>query len=297
MRKRESGAARRSLAAASFALTCGLCSLSSAQVTVAAPIAAAHDGSAACATHLREIWALQLDARRSPAATLEALGVEHLWGTRNMRFVEVPGAAGAVLEVSFPKGSINPGNAQAPTGGAGFLYRGPVGRRDDTHACLSYEVMFPEQFEFGRGGKLPGLYGGAAPSGGANIREHPGFSLRYMWRSGGVGEIYAYVPNKKNPVYGESIGRGRFSFVRGRWLRLEQQIILNQPQMADGVLRVWEDGVQVIERQDIVYRTDAAVGISGLMFSTFFGGHDATWASPQDQSIRFRNIRLLAQDP
>jgi hypothetical protein len=29
------------------------------------------------------------------------------------------------------------------------------------------------------------------------------------------------------------------------------------------------------------------VGVEGLMFSTFFGGADPSWASPRTQSVRF----------
>ena len=149
-------------------------------------------------------------------------------------------------------------------------------------------------FDFARGGKLPGMYGGAAPSGGQSVSGQPGFSLRYMWRPTGRGEVYAYIADQPNGRYGQSIGRGTIQFVRGKWHRLEQDVVLNQPGTADGILRVWVDGTLVLERRDIPYRTQASIGIEGLMFNTFFGGHDATWASPRDQKIQIGNITFLA---
>ena len=272
---------------------CGLGFLNPLPVFAADLTSASGDvRTGACGASLREIWTLAPDTRQPPAAALAQLGVERLWGEQNLRV-----NAGGVIKVSYPAGSINPGNAHAPTGGAGFLYAGPPGqRRARTHACLAYEVKFPRDFDFVRGGKMPGMYGGEAPSGGEAVAEHPGFSLRYMWRGNGLGEVYAYLPSKYELEYGESIGRGKIRFVRGKWHRLEQEIVLNQPGAADGILRVWEDGNKVIERRDILYWTQVRLGVAGLMFSTFFGGHEAIWASPRDQAIEIRNIRFLSDE-
>jgi polysaccharide lyase-like protein len=39
----------------------------------------------------------------------------------------------------------------------------------------------------------------------------------------------------------------------------------------------------------MLYRVVDNVLVTGLMFSTFFGGHDPSWASPRMQSAFFRN--------
>lgn len=53
--------------------------------------------------------------------------------------------------------------------------------------------MFEEGFEFVRGGKLPGLYGGdRSCSGGADATKLGCFSTRFVWKSEGEGKLYFY---------------------------------------------------------------------------------------------------------
>jgi hypothetical protein len=62
---------------------------------------------------------------------------------------------------------------------------------------LTYQVRFPEGFDFVKGGKLPGLYGGTMHSGGDIPNGTNGFSTHYMWRTGEEGEVYAYLPTSE----------------------------------------------------------------------------------------------------
>jgi len=238
--------------------------------------------TAPCSQRTPMIWSLQFAApldqwlQNSPAC--------RIWGTQNLA-VRRDGPTD-VLEVTYPKGSIDPATT-APKGGAGFLYplSAPL-----SSGCLSYEVGFDEGFDFVKGGKLPGLYGGNAPSGGADTGM--GFSTRYMWRTGGAAEVYAYVPGKSGQ-YGESIRPGAWTFVPGQWHRLEQEVVVNHIGQKDGVLRVWVDGKLLVNRTDMLYRVNDNVLVSGLMFSTFFGGHDPSWASPKTQIASFRNFQFF----
>lgn len=109
------------------------------------------------------------------------------------------------LRVRYPAGTSSPG--EEPRGGAGF-YSDPPSLQGADRACLSYMVRFPADFDFVRGGKLPGLYGGEAPSGGEEVDGVNGFSMRLMWREEGEGELYPYVVGFE----GASIGRGFWHF-------------------------------------------------------------------------------------
>jgi hypothetical protein len=238
-----------------------------------------------CGQRAPMIWSLQFAAPLDQ--WLQNLPAYRIWGTQNLATRQ---GGPSVLEVTYPKGSIDPATTWAPIGGAGFLY--PLAT-PLLAGCLAYDVAFEKGFDFVKGGKLPGLYGGNAPSGGADTSK--GFSTRYMWRGGGAGEVYAYVPDKSGE-YGESIGRGAWSFAPGQWQRLEQEVVVNHLGQKDGVLRVWVDGKPVIDRNDMVYRVDGNVLVSGLMFSTFFGGHDASWASPKTQHALFRNFQFFGSD-
>jgi hypothetical protein len=236
-----------------------------------------------CSQRAPLAWTLSFP-RTSVSGWLHSLPAYRIWGVQNLA-VQNEGPTRA-LEVTYPKGSINPATTTAPVGGAGFIYPSPVPLLS---GCLTYELGFEPGFDFAKGGKLPGLYGGDAPSGGADTTR--GFSTRYMWRAGGAGEVYAYIP-EKNGQYGESISPGAWTFIPGQWQHLEQEVVVNHRGLHDGVLRVWVDGKLVASWTDILYRVSDDVLVSGLMFSTFFGGHDPSWASPRTQSSFFRDFRF-----
>lgn len=216
-------------------------------------------------------------------------GLGQLWGIEeNAGTVAAPGG-GVELKILYPKGSINPSSEDRPVGGAGFLAPMPPGGLE--RACLRYRVRFEDGFDFQKGGKLPGLFGGDAPSGGEPVAGDSGFSTRLMWRRDGEGEVYAYVANKRDK-HGASIGRGHWSFEPGETATIEQEVVLNDPGSANGIVRVWVDGEPAVEQRDLVYRTIPGGKVDGVMFSTFFGGSSKSWKSPKDQHAWFSEFRL-----
>lgn len=92
----------------------------------------------------------------------------------------------SVLQLFYPENSINP--AQKPQGGAEF-YANPLNLEDAWNISLEYSVYFHPDFDFVKGGKLPGLYGGHQGCSGGDAATHC-FSTRLMWRTGGLGELY-----------------------------------------------------------------------------------------------------------
>jgi hypothetical protein len=199
-----------------------------------------------------------------------------------------------VLEVDYPAGSASNRAAaldDSALGGAQVyldLRDGPV---DALH--LRYCVRFPVGFDFVKGGKLPGLFGGWVTSGQHIPDGRDGWSTRYMWRAGGAGEVYAYLPT--SIAHGTSLGRGSWHFTPGAWNCLEQAVVLNQPGRADGSVTVWLDGHEVYVARGVRFRDTTSLRIDGLFFSTFFGGGDSTWASPYDQSAQFAAFAVSAR--
>jgi len=199
---------------------------------------------------------------------------------------------GPVLRVRYPADSASHRAAAtgASAGGAQAYLTHPSGPLEE--AWLSYDVRFPPGFDFVKGGKLPGLYGGTVTSGQRIPDGTDGFSTRYMWRRSGDGEVYAYLPTSQK--HGTSIGRGSWTWPAGRWVQVVQHVRLNTPGRADGVLDVWFQGKQVLHRTDITYRTTRDLRIDGLFFSSFFGGGDRSWATPKDQYADFADVHLSA---
>ncbi|SCV73324.1 BQ2448_7250 [Microbotryum intermedium] len=192
------------------------------------------------------------------------------------------------------------------------------------------QVAFDPGFNFMLGGKLPGLYGGATTGEctGGN-RQFSCFSTRFMWRSKGVGEVYAYIPTYPHLCnqsdiscpddYGIQISLGAFNFTTGGQAPGSARIALvgmNTPPLANGWLYVYINDTlvsmlihflttgpkliarsrrsQVIQHTGIVFRSDANVTLSRVLFSTFFGGSTSAWYPPTMQYAYFRNFKVWA---
>ncbi|HLC53238.1 MAG TPA: hypothetical protein VJK03_01725 [Candidatus Nanoarchaeia archaeon] len=78
-----------------------------------------------------------------------------------------------VLEITIPKGTES-------DGGSFWRLNFPKDLEDVT---FEYDIMFGDNFDFVRGGKLPGLGGGTSKGSGGTPKEYQnGFSARLMWR-------------------------------------------------------------------------------------------------------------------
>ncbi len=214
------------------------------------------------------------------------------WGRENLRpTTEAGGPFATFLRAAYPAGSVSPTYTKekgGPVGGGQFYATLGLKSRDSLH--LRYYVRFPEGFDFVKGGKLPGLYGGSVGSGGHVPDGENGFTTRFMWRAGGDGEVYAYLPTSVD--HGTSLARGAWRFKPGGWHLLEQAVDLNTPGKKDGRVRVWVDEKPVADEKGLLFRTTETLKIEGIMFSTFFGGHDAAWATPKDTHADFAGFAV-----
>ena len=219
---------------------------------------------------------------------------ESSWGFENLDVIsDSQGRFEQILRVTYPAGSASPSVSRqegVPLGGAQFY--ADLALPAQHQLRLSYYVRFSENFDFVKGGKLPGLFGGEGASGGNIPDGTNGFSTRLMWRQAGNGELYAYLPSSEE--YGTSMGRGAWQFQPGVWYKLEQEVTLNHPNRMDGQIRVWVNGDLVIEQGGLQFRTIDALKIEGIFFSTFFGGGDASWATPRDVHTDFANFSVSA---
>ncbi|KAJ7494408.1 hypothetical protein B0H11DRAFT_2171961 [Mycena galericulata] len=168
-----------------------------------------------------------------------------------------------VMQLLYPAHSANP--AAKPQGGAEF-YASPLAIASAETVTMGYSVFFPHDFDWVKGGKLPGLYGGRTGcSGGDSALDC--FSTRLMWRPNCEGEMYLYAPKDKqtaalcadphsvcDSTYGFSIGRGTFCFQPGGWTTVLQIVRLNTPGKQDGGFWLYVDGQLRIHREDIFYR-------------------------------------------
>ncbi|PPQ98618.1 hypothetical protein CVT24_003951 [Panaeolus cyanescens] len=211
---------------------------------------------------------------------------------QNLAFVDdpypnkpVPGSSsvpGPVLQVTYAEGSFS-----HETGGAQFytLWNRTDGGNFNT-MMVTYELAFDQNFDWVKGGKLPGLRGGLNSSGCSGGNKADGldcFSSRLMWRKNGAGEVYAYIPTPNNfcsekditcnSDFGISIDRGAFGFTNGQWVRVTLLVRLNDPpNVANGYIGLYYNDIQAISQGNLQIRASDTVAANGLYFSTFFGG-------------------------
>jgi Polysaccharide lyase 14 len=119
-------------------------------------------------------------------------------GGSNLVFVDDPfpnapapgstsNSSAPVLQVQYPAGSFQDNNV----GGAQFYAMWNASGSPFQSMLVTYEVAFDADFDWVKGGKLPGLRGGPDPnncSGGNQANGTNCFSSRIMWRTDGDGE-------------------------------------------------------------------------------------------------------------
>lgn len=158
---------------------------------------------------------------------------------------------------------------------------------------LSYRLYFEPGFEWVKGGKLPGLAGGSANTGGNKPDGTDGYTSRYMWRRDGRLVVYLYHPDQPS-TFGEDFGHDGLTLETGRWYTVRQRIVMNTGNQANGVLETWVDDRPFLS-ESIRYRSrDNAFEVDALYFSTFYGGNDPSWAPSRTTYIRFDDFKVAA---
>jgi hypothetical protein len=237
---------------------------------------------------------MSLDFSSSPVGVLsetfplQACGAPWVTGLRERRaeIVGLPEAReGRSLRARFVGGGIGPESAVQ------FPCRVPP--RESAYA--EYWVRFPADFEFVRGGKLPGLCGGRCNAGGKKPKDGEGFSSRLMWRSAGKLILYLYHMDQPGK-YGEVFDLG-LDAQPGVWYKIGQRVTLNTPKRRDGAVEVWVNDRPALKRQGLRLRAKNDVKIDKFLVETFFGGDDLSWAPPADTYVDFDGLRVLDDFP
>ncbi|OWA54690.1 hypothetical protein BV898_19089 [Hypsibius exemplaris] len=240
--------------------------------------------------------------------------IKNLWNNINVTNDPAGGLLNfdKAIKVEFPRGTYASKNSPTtgkPGGLAFYAKPGPnIFNRDSV--ALNYKVYFPKNFEWAKGGKLPGLYSKFGQSGG-HTDDPTGFSYRVMWRAGGQAEAYVYAPSRQDPsieripgyfadgTIGQSIGRGVQTFLADQWNTVKVFIKLNSIQngrpIADGILKLIINGKPAVDFSKMIWRSRADVQIEGVMFQTFFGGNDVSYAPTKDTFIAFKSFSLTEQ--
>ena len=203
-----------------------------------------------------------------------------------------------VLKVSYAAKSSarSCSNCPLPDGGQFYQDLTAAGRSDLANAPvlhMRYYVKFGDTahaFDFGKAGKMPGLWGGVAgQESGCVGTQGTSWSTRYMWR-GGKAEVYLYDPTHS----AGNCGADKF-WMSGTWQGDAQWHSVEQAvDRTAGTVDVWYDGKPALTKQSIGsgYGT---IPFRGVFFSTFYGGHASTWGPSVPTTSYFAKFAVDTQ--
>lgn len=230
-------------------------------------------------------------------------------GIREERVSIVTGAntyrgRGGAMAVDFPAGSVGP-----KEGGAQWKFDFDEGGQ---MVRLRYRVKFADGFDFVRGGKLPGLAGGTAPTGSTRADGFNGFSARMMWRTEHDGDPGSPVQTKANLVQYVKHTTSGFNqdgrqednlywtdgdgepieIESGRFYRVVTLLKLNKVGRANGRIKSFINGQRVLDASGIEFRKTNDLKIDVFYFTTFFGGSKDEWGASKDETIYFDEFEV-----
>jgi len=157
---------------------------------------------------------------------------------------------------------------------------------------LNYDLFFENDFEFVKGGKLPGLSPNTYTTG-CQQQVPYGWSVRLMWRPSGVPTIYWYDQNRPGDC-GES-AYADVRFEKNKWQALSLYVKVNDASStSNGQMQLYINGKSIASANNIKFRGENGdhTKITRFFFSTFFGGNNSTWSPSKTVYSRFDNFAV-----
>ncbi len=164
---------------------------------------------------------------------------------------------------------------------------------------VTYDVMFPEDFIWGRGGKVGfGLRLGDGNTGCDKADDGNGGSARIMWYTNDAGVttlrpyLYYYdMPDDCGDNPG-SVYPSSGSIEKGKWYKIEMTVKSNLSENKDGHIKVIINGTVVLDSAIRWTNKNSKRLINRLAFSTFRGGSQSHWMVDEDTFIHFDNLKV-----
>jgi hypothetical protein len=135
---------------------------------------------------------------------------------------------------------------------------------------------------------LPGLFGGDELG---SASQKKGFAVRSRWRDGGKAELRLSTGGDGDG-HVLAIDKSGAPFGRDRWVKVEQEVVLNRPGAADGLVRVFIDDELKLEARKLALRAEN-IGFAGVLADLHYSRNDLSWApSPKSASVLLSPLEL-----
>lgn len=207
---------------------------------------------------------------------------------RRLSVITEEGTANKLWRMVYPAG------AQGTQQGVFF----DVGLPRATEYYVAFRLKLAQDFDFVKGGRLPGILGHAEgstydsictrPEPNSWMLTHAAFAEAGTMRNKAH---FATAAGACGDSLGWNIGTGTdYTLQRDRWYTIELRTKLNTVGRRDGILQAWVDGVSVFERQGRVFRTSEDLQLDTFRFWTMFSGRDSSAAPNVAQTAYFDDI-------
>jgi hypothetical protein len=181
---------------------------------------------------------------------------------------------------------------QLGTANTGGLIKAKVAGKNEY--TFEYEIRFDSGFPWSKGGKVAGMSGGKGYTGGEGDLARTlgdGWSVRMMWREGGRIIPYVYHAGMaEGELYGDTFGKTLGYFTDTKAHIIKYYIKLNTGANFDGILKIWMDGNEILNMNDICYRRDDSQ-IDTAHLAIFAGGSTEDWNMTADGYIRLSYVK------
>lgn len=176
---------------------------------------------------------------------------------------------------------------------------------------MKYSFRFMSDWDFGLGGKVPGIGGGSVPAGGSP--NDTGMSARIMWRrdsrwDGAYGgstanylELYHYhLGQYRDYIGGNDRARhGERTFLRraskNTWYHVGVQVKVDTGE-GIGHIKAQINGVTYYNKAHRYLTGRQNWKMNRFMHVFFYGGGSSMWAPSQNTSLMFDNVRITRDD-
>jgi hypothetical protein len=166
---------------------------------------------------------------------------------------------------------------------------------------LEYDILFDKNFEWVKGGKLPGLLSENRRATGC-IQPQPtdGWSYRLMWRSDAKISLYIYDQLRCNGLIpcGSSIESRPGILSKDKWINFKMYMKVNShPNKSDGIAKLYVNNVSLLSRSGIKFSSAPNASIYYATFTTFYGGHDPSWGPTKTTYAYIRGATIYNSEP
>ncbi len=224
-----------------------------------------------CSQHYDRILAMRLDKSGRPmeAAEFQAAtnGLDRgvLENFQVAKLAKGPAPFVMAVNVANPDAKETITKGESISDGVEFPWTPRSMIKGANSGCLTYHVMLPQDFDYQAGVTLPGLFGVLD---GGSFSDEARVNGDIHFGADGKPQVKIYAKGAGAPAAAEvAYGLYTKEFPRGRWVKVEQELILNTPGKSDGAFRLWFNDELELDVKNADFRSTKDITVAGVSSS------------------------------